>query len=62
MFLLAVFVTSITVFSIYQHSFEKLLEYIALVSTRGRKKYSFITAIVFDYIMYIQRTKMKYHL
>lgn len=38
MFLLAVFVTSITVFPIYQHSFEKLLEYVALVSTVGRKK------------------------
>lgn len=37
MFLLAVFVTSITVFPIYQHSFEKLLEYVALVSTVGRK-------------------------
>lgn len=37
MFFLAVFFTSITVFSIYQHSFEKLLEYVALVSTVGRK-------------------------
>lgn len=29
---------------------------------RGEKKYSFITAIVFDYIMHIQRTKTKCHL